>query len=305
MRAFLLGQGTPYLLAHSRRDVPPLRRRVRALLTTLAAAAPLVIAMPGCLVAPRTALNAANVQNRSLSEQNKAQLAEIENLKNHSRSLEDRLIRNEKQLATLQERAGLDQKQLQSYERERDQFYEHFKSMAVGRGRLPTELGNQFAELSQKYPGLQFDPETGISKLDTDILFDSGEAVLKPGAEKLLDDLARVMKSPAAGDLKIMVAGHTDGQLIAGKTVREKYPNNFHLSAARALAVADRLKRAGLAENRMAVAGFGASQPIASNTSARDRQKNRRVEIMVMAPDVPVVGWSDSMPSVYDAGVKR
>lgn len=263
------------------------------------------VALPGCLLAPRTELNAAQAQNRALSEQNRAQLAEIDNLKTHSRTLEDRVIRSENQLASLQERASLDQKQLDGFQRERDGLYEQFKGMAFGRGRLPPELSQQLVELSKRYPSLQFDPETGISKLDTDILFDSGEAVLKPGAEQLLDELVRVLRSPAAGDLKIMVAGHTDSQLIAGKGVREKYPNNFHLSTARALAVSDRMKRAGLPEQRMAVAGFGPYQPIASNTTAQERQKNRRVELFVLAPDVPVVGWSESTPSVYGAGVKR
>lgn len=264
-----------------------------------------VVVLPGCLVAPRTELNAALAQNRALSEQNRAQLAEIDNLKVHSRTLEDRVIRSEEQVALLQERASLDQKQLDGFQRERDGLYEQFKGMAFGRGRLPPELSRQLVELSKRYPSLQFDPETGISKLDTDILFDSGEAVLKPGAEQLLDELVRVLKSPAAGNLKIMVAGHTDSQQIAGKGMREKYPNNFHLSTARALAVSDRMKRAGLPEQRMAVAGFGAYQPIASNTTAQERQKNRRVELFVLAPDVPVVGWSDSMPSVYGSGVKR
>ncbi len=261
--------------------------------------------LPGCLFVPKTQLNAASAQNRALSEQNRAQLAEIENLKVHGRALENRVIRSEEQLALLQERTGADQKQLEGYRREREGLYEQFKGLAFGRGRLPPELSRQLVDLSQKYPSLQFDPETGISKLDTDILFDSGEAVLKPGAEQLLDELVRVLKSPAAGELKIMVAGHTDSQLIAGKGVREKYPNNFHLSTARALAVSDRMKRAGLPEQRMAVAGFGPYQPIAPNGTAGDRQKNRRVELFVMAADVPVVGWSDSTPSVYAAGVKR
>lgn len=264
-----------------------------------------LLVFPGCMFVPAAKWNASQARNRDLTEQNRAQLAEIENLRRHDRTLEDRLIRGEKQLALLQERADLDRKQLESYRREREGLYEQFQGLAFGRGRLPPELSRQLVELARRHPSLQFDPETGVSKLDTDILFDSGEAVLKPGAERLLDDLVRVLRSPAAGDLKIMVAGHTDNQLIAGRMVREKYPNNFHLSTARALAVTDRLKRAGLPEHRMGVAGFGPCQPIAPNATARDRQKNRRVEIFVMAEDVPVVGWTESTPSVYGAGTRR
>ena len=254
---------------------------------------------------PKADLDAVRTDNQVLAEQNRAQLAEIQNLKVHSRTLEDRVIKSDEQLAVLQERTGLDPRQLDSFPQDRDKLYDQFKRMAFGRGRLPPELSQQFVALSQKYPSLQFDPETGISKLDTDILFDTGDAALKPGAERLLDDLVRVLGSPMAGELKIMVAGHTDSQAVAGKGVREKYPNNFHLSTARALAVADRMKRAGLPDHRLAVAGFGPCQPIAPNTTAENRQKNRRVEIFVMAPDVPVIGWSDSTPSVYTTGAKR
>jgi chemotaxis protein MotB len=264
-----------------------------------------VAALPGCSFVPKADLDAARADNQVLAEQNRAQLAEIQNLKVHSRTLEDRVIRGEEQSAVVQERTGLDPHQLGNFQQDRDKLYDQFKSMAFGRGRLPPELSEQLVALSRKYPSLQFDPETGISKLDTDILFDSGDASLKPGAERLLDDLVRVLRSPVAGDLKIMVAGHTDGQSVAGKGVREKYPNNFHLSTARALAVADRMKRAGLPEHRLAVAGFGPCQPIAPNTTAQNRQKNRRVEIFVMAPDVPVIGWSESTPSVYTVGSKR
>ncbi len=262
------------------------------------------LALPGCVV-PKSQLNVAVTENRALAEQKRAQLAEIENIRNHSRALEDRVIRSEEQAAQLQEQLELAQGQIDNYEKERGQLYGHFKSMAFGQGRLPPELSRQFADLSRRYPSLQFDPETGISKLDTDILFDSGEAQLKPGAERLIDELARVMESPAGRDLKIMVAGHTDNQLIAGREVRQKYPNNFHLSTARALAVSDRMKRAGLSDQRLAIAGFGASQPVAPNDTVQERQKNRRVEILVMSPDVPVVGWTDSTPSVYQKGVRR
>ncbi len=261
--------------------------------------------LPGCLFVPVTKFNACQTENRALAEQNRAQLAEIDNLRVHGRTLEDRVIRSEKQLALLQERAGLDEKQLALYQQERDELYRQFQGAAFSGSQLPPELSRQLADLSRRYPNLQFDPETGVSKLDTDILFDSGEAVLKSGAGQMLDDLVRVLKSPAAGDMKIMVAGHTDNQSITGGETREKYPNNFHLSAARALAVADRMKRAGMPQARLGVAGFGPYQPVASNATASDRQKNRRVEIFVMSSDAPVVGWSDSTPSVYGAGIRR
>jgi chemotaxis protein MotB len=253
----------------------------------------------GCMFVPKTQLTACRLENQSLAEQSRAQLAEIENLKVHSRATEDRLIRAEEELALLEEEVGLDQRQLANYQRERAELHEQFKGLANGRVRVPPELSARLAEVSRQYPSLQFDPATGISKLDTDILFDSGEAELKPGAEKVLGQLVRVLKSPEAADLKIMVVGHTDNQQIAKKPAREKFPNNFHLSTARALAVADEMRRQGLPEERLGVAGFGPHQPIAPNASPGDRQKNRRVEIFAMNRDVPVVGCTDSIPSVY------
>ena len=261
--------------------------------------------MLGCKAVPVTEWNSLQARSRALAEQNRAQLAEIDNLSRHARSLEDRVIRSEKQLVAMQDRENIDRRELETYRDERDALYDQFEGLASGASRMPPELSRQLVELSRRHPSLQFDPATGVSKLDTDILFDSGEAVLKPGAERLLEDLVRVLRSPAGRDMKIMVAGHTDNQSVADRMVREKYPNNFHLSAARALAVADRLKRAGLPERRMAVAGFGPCQPIASNATARERQKNRRVELFIMSPDVPIVGWSESTPSVYGNGVRR
>ncbi|NLF07672.1 MAG: OmpA family protein [Pirellulaceae bacterium] len=259
----------------------------------------------GCKAVPLTEWNSIEARSRALAEQNRAQLAEIENLNRHARSLEDRVIRGEQQLAALHDRADIDRRELEAYRLERDELYGQFQGLAVGAGRMPPELSRQLVELSQRHPSLQFDPATGVSKLDADILFDSGRSELKPGAERLLEDLVRVLRTPSGGGMKIMVAGHTDNQRIADPALREKHPNNFHLSTARALAVADYMKRAGLPEHRMAVAGFGSYQPIASNATARERQQNRRVELFVMSPDVPIVGWSESTPSVYGAGVKR
>jgi chemotaxis protein MotB len=272
-------------------------RAARPLLGLLLAAASLCSA--GCMFVPRTQLNGALAQNRALMEQSRAQLAEIENLRIHSRNIENQLLRTEEQLALLEERLGLDGSQLADYRREQDRIARGVEGLLAGRTRLAPSVASQLADISQKYPGLRFDPATGIAKLDTDILFGSGEAELKPGAKDLVKNLVEVLNAPEASELKVMVVGHTDDRQIAGRPVRELYPNNFHLSSARALAVADLMRQAGLPEQRLAVAGMASHEPIAPNVSATDRQKNRRVEIFVMVPDVPVVGWTDSIPSVY------
>jgi len=230
----------------------------------------------GCKLAPQSQLTAVQSQNRTLSEQTRAQLAEIENLKIHSRHVEDQLIHAEEELARLDQKSG--------------------RQMA---GNLPEGLNGRLADLAARYPSLQFDPKTGISKLDTDLLFDSGDAQLKPGADRILNEFAEVFKSPEARQLKIMVVGHADSMGIKGREVRERYPDNWHLSAGRALAVADRLRKAGLPEDRMGVAGFGQYQPISPNDTAEARQRNRRVEIFVLGPETPVVGWADTVAKTY------
>ena len=256
-------------------------------------------AASGCLFVPKTQLSASQGRNRALAEQSRAQLAEIENLKIHARNTENQLIRTEEELGLLEEEVGLDRKQLVDYRRERAALQEQFKGLAGPQAGIPAEVGRQLVGLSERFPSLQFDSATGISKLQSDILFDTGQTQLKPGAEKMLRALAAVLKSPEARGLKVLVAGHTDDRRIATRPAREKFPNNFHLSTARAHAVADTMCREGFPEERLGVAGFGSHQPIAPNVTPQDRRKNRRVEIFVMAVDVPVVGWTESIPSLY------
>ena len=261
------------------------------------AAAAVLASLSGCL-APKTQLNEAQAENRVYADQNKAQQVELENLKTTVRGLEDKLVRAEEELAIVQQQAELERTELAKYEKEHSELVDQYRIVARD-AKMPPSLGKQLQELSRRHPALHYDPETGLSKLDTDILFDSGDAELKPGAERMLSDFARVLRAPEADGLKIMVVGHTDSQGVGKKPVREKFNDNFQISAARAVAVADRLKKEGVSEQRIGVAGLGASQPIASNATPQERLKNRRVEIFVVHPETPVVGWTDSTPSVY------
>jgi len=216
-------------------------------------------------------------QHRVLTEQSRAQLAEIENLKIHNRRVEDSLIQAEQELAQLDQRP---------------------RQHLAGSGMSPY-ISARLAALAERYPSLHFDPQTGISKLDSDVLFDSGDAALKPGFFFFVKEISEIFTSPEGREFKLMVVGHADSQGIKGQELRNRYPSNWHLSAGRALSVADWLRQSGVPEGRMGVAGFGQYQPIASNDAEDTRSRNRRVEIYVLGPETPVVGWADTSGKFY------
>jgi chemotaxis protein MotB len=250
----------------------------------------LLLCAPGCMVASQAELDGVQSRNRVLLEQHQAHLAEIENLKVHCRETENQLAAAEEKLALAQSQIDLQQHQLES-----DQPL----VQSGARSSLSPAASHRLAVLAESSPAIRFDQRTGVGRLDTDILFDSGRTDLRPGAREALTGLVDLLRSPDGRDLRVLVVGHTDDRSIAGADIRQQYPDNFSLSTARAKAVADELRRLGLDEQRLGVAGFGAQQPLATNGTAHDRQKNRRVEIFVMVPEAPVVGWTDSQTGLY------
>jgi chemotaxis protein MotB len=253
----------------------------------------------GCAFVSKSRFDAAQNQNRTLSEQNRAQLAEIENLKNHSHQIEDRLMQAEGDLAQLDQKYGVSLKKLANLGDERELLRDDLANLAARARNAPAGVRGRLAELSQRYPMFHYDEQTGIAKVDSDILFDSGEDFLKPGAEQMLRELAAVLNAPQAEDLKVMVVGHTDDERIAGRETRHRFANNWYLSTARAVAVADQLQKEGVDQQRLGVAGFAENQPLQPNQSPLARQENRRVEIFVMGPDVPVVGMTETLTNLY------
>lgn len=241
-------------------------------------------------------------QNRSLAEQNRAQLSEIASLKVHSTYTEDRLRRTEEDVALMEEQFGLDQEQLAQSASQGEALRREVarSNFNPGHIRIPKKMRDRLTAISKRTPGLKFDPETGVAKFEFDILFDSGETRLKPDAQKALAEVAAILNTHDASDLRILIAGHTDRQPVVRRTPDGRRSTNFDLSTTRALAVAHELDRHGIPSHRMAVAGFGPGQPIAPNSTARDRRKNRRVELFLTAPEVPIVGWVETIPSVYN-----
>lgn len=96
-----------------------------------------------------------------------------------------------------------------------------------------------------------------------------------PSAEPKLTGLGEVLA--ANGDYKIVVESHTDN-----KGTPEELES---LTQQRAQAIADKIAALGVTQNRMEIKGYGASLPIAPNTTNANRAKNRRVQI-VLVPNI-------------------
>jgi chemotaxis protein MotB len=112
------------------------------------------------------------------------------------------------------------------------------------------------------------------------ILFNSGEAEVKPEGRKVLESVGQVLKKLQDKDIRI--EGYTDNKPISG-ALQAKYPTNWELSTARATAVVRYLlESAGIPRDRMIAAGYGENHPIKSNDTPEGRQANRRIEIVLV-----------------------
>jgi chemotaxis protein MotB len=124
------------------------------------------------------------------------------------------------------------------------------------------------------------------------VLFDSGEADLKPDGQAVMLKIAAFLAQHP--ELKIHVIGHTDNVPIRGNA-RLRFPTNWELSTARALAAVRFLtERAGVDPRRVGAVGYGEYRPVADNSTAEGRARNRRIAITIL-PD-ELVG-ADTVPT--------
>jgi len=108
------------------------------------------------------------------------------------------------------------------------------------------------------------------------VLFELGEADLKPKAKKILEKIAPLLKDYSRS-YNIRIEGHTDNLPIHNK----KFSSNWELSAARAISVVKYFQEKGLSSERLSAAGYGEYRPLVPNDTADNRALNRRVEILI------------------------
>jgi flagellar motor protein MotB len=113
-------------------------------------------------------------------------------------------------------------------------------------------------------------------RVESSQLFGSGRAELKPEVGATLDHIAQALKSDYSGRL-VGIEGHTDSDPIT----KSKWKNNHELAVARSVALFTALKKRGVSESQLFVAGYGPNRPLAADKSKQAKSQNRRVEIVI------------------------
>lgn len=161
---------------------------------------------------------------------------------------------------------------------ESDKEYEEMQEGAAELSKLASDFKTYFAEnnvqnsieIEENYRELTLSFNDGI-------LFDSGKAEIKEEATTILSIIAEELLKYPENDIKI--EGHTDNIPIN----TEKYPNNWYLSAARAISVATFfIEKHNFHPSRISTEGYGEYRPKVSNDTAENRSINRRVEIKII-----------------------
>lgn len=138
--------------------------------------------------------------------------------------------------------------------------------------------------------------EGGVRVMLSGVLFETGEAQLKPGARRRLEQLASVLRDDPAQ--MAIVEGFTDN--VGDESL------NKELSERRAQAVRDALAALGVDPSRIQTRGHGEAYPVASNQTPSGRQQNRRVEVLVSSGgETPQQGYTGPSRQESTGGGKQ
>lgn len=136
---------------------------------------------------------------------------------------------------------------------------------------LKKEIGEYRAKLEMTERGL-------VITFVSEVFFDSGKDMIKADGKLSLDKVAEVLNRDVPNS-QVAVEGHTDNDPIK----YSGWKSNWELSSARALAVVHYLVEESKVEpKRLSANGYGEYQPVAANDSLENKQKNRRVEIVIL-----------------------
>ena len=149
-----------------------------------------------------------------------------------------------------------------------------------------TDLERAKAELESRLSSEINEKEVKVDMLEkglvitfvSEVLFASGKSDLRADSLNKLNKVASVLKTTVS-DLDVGIEGHTDNVPIK----HSGWKSNWELSTARALSVLHHLEdKEGIDPKRLSATGYGEFRPVASNLIKAGKQKNRRVEIVIL-----------------------
>lgn len=181
------------------------------------------------------------------------------------------------QLATERQRGSELQQQLQEQAQAKESEISGVKGAY---DRLVAALQK---EISQKEIALRQSTERLTVTITDRILFPTGQAALTAEGRRIVEKIGAILaKVP---DRQILIEGHTDNVPI-GESLKNVFPSNWELSAARATEVVRYLiSQTKLPPNRLSASGRADTVPVANNVSEDGRAQNRRIEIILLPPE--------------------
>ncbi len=114
-----------------------------------------------------------------------------------------------------------------------------------------------------------------IIRVEGQVFFESGQALLNPEASPILDDIAGIIREYP--EYKVNIEGHTDNVPISTPL----FPSNWELSAIRATTVLRYLVDRDVNPRRLTATGYGELLPLVPNETPENRAMNRRVEFVL------------------------
>jgi len=172
------------------------------------------------------------------------------------------------------------------------------------------DLQQQTNAVAQTAQGLENEMRTDLESKDVtisnlqgkltvnildNVLFDSGEAILKPDGQAVMRKIAAILAEHQS--LKIHVIGFTDNVPIRSDR-RRRFASNWELSTARALAAVHFLTEdAGVDPRRVGAVGYGEFRPVADNATPEGRAKNRRIAITILPDELSITPGASKAPA--------
>jgi len=264
----------------------PLPRAAR--ITLVCSLGLLTFSQVGCNLVPRRQLSQAQLRTQQMYGQNKSMAQSQAQMASDNARLQQ-------QVNELAASRDLLQQRLANAQGESTELRAKYTGLLKNKSPLSADATRAFEELRSRYPDFEFDPQTGVSKLASDLLFASGSAEINESALPKLRDIANILNRGDSQELNILVVGHTDDTRVVKPNTKAQHLDNWGLSTHRANAVVRALSKDGIKDKRMGSAGYGPHQPIVPNTSEANRAKNRRVEIFVLAPNASLAGWENDL----------